>query len=128
MTVVATPKVPEPMENWKSATIYQGGNSNPALQMSSWEYATRDFRVIARLTPPLSALANRLKLDVEHTWEDLGTVDVALFRINGIFFGLSLFVDGNEETVALSDFAGPDEEAVNVLLEALGLTTDALQP
>ncbi|MFH8582575.1 hypothetical protein [Streptomyces zaomyceticus] len=116
------------MDNWKPATIYQGGNNNPALQMSSWEFATQDFRVVARLTPPLSALANRLKLEVEHTWEDLGVVDVALFRIRGIFFGLSRFVDGSDETVALSDFPGPDEEAVAVLLEALGLTRDALHP
>lgn len=94
--------------------------------MSSWEYATRDFKVIARLAPALPELANRLKLEVEHTWEDLGTVDVALFRIKGIFFGLSFFIDGHEETVVLSDFPGPKEEAIGILLHALGLTNDAL--
>ncbi|MFI8327136.1 hypothetical protein [Streptomyces sp. NPDC085529] len=63
---------------------------------------------------------------MEHTWEDLGVVDVALIRIRGIFFGLSSFVDGNEETVVLSDFAGPDEEAIRALLDALALTEDAV--
>ncbi|WP_435191945.1 hypothetical protein [Streptomyces sp. bgisy126] len=114
------------MGEWDPATHYQGGNKNPALQMSSWEYATRDFRVIARLKPSLPEIANRLRLEVEHTWEDLGVVDVALFRIKKIFFGLSFFIDGNEETVVLSDFTGSSEEAVDVLLEALGLTRSAL--
>jgi hypothetical protein len=47
-----------------------------------WEYVSAAFRLVAGLSPPLDALAARLRLETERSWEDgLGPVDAALFSI-----------------------------------------------
>ncbi|MGI5170962.1 hypothetical protein ACQEU3_42090 [Spirillospora sp. CA-253888] len=44
---------------------------------------------MGELAVPLEALAYRLRLDIEHTWEDAGPVEVALFRLAKADFVLS---------------------------------------
>jgi len=83
-------EVPGPEADWELAAAYQGGKRNPALQGSLWYYAAGSFRLVAGLSPSLGALAARLRLNVEKSWEDpLGEVEAAMFSIGKIHFALS---------------------------------------
>ncbi|MFJ8038884.1 hypothetical protein ACIRBX_00030 [Kitasatospora sp. NPDC096147] len=83
--------------------------------------------MIAGLKPPLDALAARLRLTVERSWEELGGVDAAVFTIDRRSFALSLTTYGQDETwVWLHRSHEDDEAALRVLLEALGLDEDAV--
>ena len=122
-------EVPGPEPDWELATAYQGGKRNPALQGSLWDYAVGGFRLVAGLRPSLDALAARLRLDTERSWEDpLGEVDAAMFSIRKIHFALS-HNDGHpspDTKVWVSRDQADVEAAVNVLLEALGIGREAL--
>jgi hypothetical protein len=125
---MADVEVPGPEPDWEAAPSYQGGKRNPAFQQSMWEFAASSFRVVAGLQPPLDALAARLRLTVERGWEDLGYVDVAMFRIKETDFALSelegaavpytsVWVSRSEDDV---------EAALDTLLGALGIGREAL--
>lgn len=113
--------VPGPEPEWETAAGYQGGKRNPALQESMWEYAGRHFRMVAGLSPSLESLAARLRLRLERGWEDLGWVEVAMFRIGGKEFALSRFEGAPEAPVFV--WVGrqePDAEgALGVLVQAV---------
>jgi hypothetical protein len=120
--------VPGPEPDWESAAAYQGGKRNPALQVSLWEWVACDFHSVGELAVPLEALAARLRLTIEHTWEDPGPVDVALFRIARTEFVLShrrssphtpTFIWVRQDTADV-------EEALSLLLGALGLGRESL--
>ena len=122
-------EVPGPEPDWELAAAYQGGKRNPALQGSLWDYAVGGFRLVAGLRPSLDALAARLRLDTERSWEDpLGEVDAAMFSIRKIHFALS-HNDGHpspDTKVWVSGDQADVEAALNVLLEALGIGREAL--
>lgn len=120
--------VPGPEIEWRNAPEYQGGNPNPALQHSTWEYAAGSFRLVAGLTPPLEALSSRLRLTLERSWEDLGEVDVAMFRIRRINFALSRLVPPVvQDTFVWVDRTYEDvDAALDILLGALGIDRQAL--
>jgi hypothetical protein len=91
-----------------------------------WDYAVRDFRVIAGLSPSLGALAARLRLHTERSWEDgLGEVDAAMLSIRKIHFALSQ-TEGTSVKVWVSQDQIDVDAALDVLLEALGIGRDAL--
>jgi hypothetical protein len=120
--------VPGPEPEWEAAPSYQGGKRNPAWQHGLWEYATGEFRVIAGLGPPLESLAARLRLDIERSWEDLGAVDVAMFRIQKVDYALSR-LKGNprpDTFVWVSRSTEDVEAALDILLAALGIGREAL--
>ena len=122
-------EVPGPEPDWELAAAYHGGKRNPALQGSLWDYAVGGFRLVAGLRPSLDALAARLRLDTERSWEDpLGEVDAAMFSIRKIHFALS-HNDGHpspDTKVWVSRDQADVEAALNVLLEALGIGREAL--
>lgn len=120
--------VPGPEPDWERAPEYQGGKRNPALQLSMWEYAARSFRLIAGLSPSLDVLAARLRLDVERGWEDVGRVDVAMFRIQKIDFALSRLEGspGPDVFVWVGSAQTDADAALDVLLEALGIGREAV--
>jgi hypothetical protein len=116
-------EVPRPEPDWERAAQYQGGKRNPAFQPSLWEYAASSFRLVAGLSPSLDALAARLRLDVEQSWENLGRVDVALFRIQKIDFALSR-LEGNpcpDVFVWVSRAQADADAALDILLDALDI-------
>ncbi|MFJ2598907.1 hypothetical protein [Streptomyces erythrochromogenes] len=80
-------------------------------------------RPIGVLPPPMQAYADRLVLNVEQSWEDLGEVDVAMFRLGGRFFVLSQFTDVEDTgvTVWLDRRHTDDEASLAALVEALGI-------
>ncbi|MEV6978696.1 hypothetical protein [Kitasatospora sp. NPDC093806] len=125
-----TVSVPGPEPDWEQAPSYQGGNRNPAFQPSMWWYAAGSFRVVAGLQPPLEALAARLRLTVERSWEDLGCVDAAMFRIGKTHFALSELEGAPVPyTFVWVSRSVEDEDvdaALDALLHALGIGREAL--
>lgn len=122
-------EVPGPEGDWELATAYQGGKRNPALQGSLWDYAAGGFRLVAGLSPSLVALAARLRLHLERSWEDpLGEVDAAIFSIGKTHFALS-HNDSHPrpDTKVWVDRSHADvDAALDVLLHALGIGREAL--
>lgn len=125
---MAAVNVPGPEPDWETAPSYQGGKGNPAFQQSMWEFAASSFRVVAGLQPPLETLAARLRLTVERGWEDLGYVDVAMFRIEKREFALSELEGAAVPYtfVWVSRSVDDVEAALDSLLNALGIGREAL--
>ena len=118
-------RVPGP--DWQPATIppYHVGK-NPNVQHSLWQATSTLYRLVAGLTPPLEALAARLRLEVEHTWEDSGPVDVALFRLHRTELALT-WDPGKGCTFVWVDRDHQDvEAALEILLATLGVGREAL--
>ncbi|MFE3109208.1 hypothetical protein ACFXKJ_32565 [Kitasatospora indigofera] len=120
--------VPGPEPDWQPATsLPYGSGRNPAAQCGLWVAAAGSFRMIAGLRPPLEALAARLRLSVERSWEELGEVDAAVFTIDRRHFALSLMTYGQSETWVWLHRSHEDAGgALDVLLRALGLGQDAV--
>ncbi|MEV7215038.1 hypothetical protein AB0O31_18340 [Kitasatospora cineracea] len=120
--------VPGPESNWEEAPAYQGGKRNPAFQSSMWEFAASSFRVVAGLQPRLEALAARLRLTVERGWEDLGSVNVSMFRIQQTDFALSELEGAPVPYtfVWVSRAVDDVDAALDTLLNALGIGREAL--
>ena len=99
-------------------------NANPAFQTSLWEYAIGGaFDLVAGLSIPMAPLAARLRLTVEHGWDDLGDVEAAMFAIQKIDFALSRTA-GNPLPgvyVWVARAQHDQEAALELLLAALGL-------
>ncbi|MFD9065806.1 hypothetical protein ACFVZ3_30300 [Kitasatospora purpeofusca] len=125
---MAVIEVPGPEPEWETAPSYQGGKRNPAFQQSMWEFAASSFQLVAGLKPPLEALAARLRLTPERGWEDLGYVDVAMFRIERVDFALSRLEGAvvPDTFIWVSRSADDVEGALDILLNALGLDRRAL--
>ncbi|MFD9793729.1 hypothetical protein ACFWXK_22610 [Streptomyces sp. NPDC059070] len=122
-------EVPGPEPEWESAPSYGGAQRhNPGFQKSMWEFAAPSFRLVAGLRPPLEALAARLRLRLERGWEDLGEVDVAIVRIEGIHFALT-WLHGAviPRTFVWVDRSVQDvDTALDTLLRVLGIDRRAL--
>lgn len=121
-------EVPGPNLEWASAASYWPGNPNPAFQFGMWWYVSGLFRPVAGLAPSLESLAARLRLTIEHSWEDLGAVDVAMLRIQGVDFALHrLEGSPRQDTIVWVGRSTEDVDAALVLLlDALGIGRDAL--
>ncbi|MFI5980098.1 hypothetical protein ACIBEA_04375 [Streptomyces sp. NPDC051555] len=120
--------VPGPEPDWRPAPEYQGGNPNPAMQYGMWDSMVLAYRPIGVLPPPFTAYVERLVLTVEQSWEDLGSVDVAVFRLGGHLFALSQFTDGGDAvTVWLDRRARDGDGALAALAEVLGVPGDCVR-
>ncbi|WP_158943367.1 hypothetical protein [Streptomyces sp. NRRL S-378] len=77
----------------------------------------------------MRAYADRLMLQVEHSWEDLGAVDVASFRLGRRLFLLSQFteVEDTGVTVWLDRRHTDDEACLALLVETLGVPGDCVR-
>lgn len=74
-------EVPGPEPDWQPATqppYYTG--KNPASQYSVWEHHVPLFQMIGVLALPVQPVAQRLRLQVERSWDGLDELDVVLFR------------------------------------------------
>ncbi|MFF9645312.1 hypothetical protein [Kitasatospora aureofaciens] len=129
-------EIPDPDPTWGPApSLWSAGggewrrNANPAFQTSLWEYAIGGaFDLVAGLSIPMALLAARLRLTVEHGWEDLGDVEAAMFAIQKIDFALSRTA-GNPLPgvyVWVAKAQHDQEAALDLLLAALGADRDAL--
>ncbi|MFG3113730.1 hypothetical protein ACGF4C_04990 [Streptomyces sp. NPDC048197] len=129
--------VPPPEPDWEAAPVYQGGKRNPAFQTSAWDYAAGNFRPVAGLRVPLEALAARLRLTLESGWDDLGELEIALFRVRTTDFALTRH-DGQDVVLVWLARANPQEDtrqedtrqedaALELLLTVCGLDHRALR-
>ncbi|MEV7578883.1 hypothetical protein [Streptomyces erythrochromogenes] len=120
--------VPPPELDWCPAPGYQG-NPNPAVQYGIWDSIALSHRPIGVLPPPMKAYADRLMLVVERSWEDLGDVEVASFRLVRRFFVLSQFTDVEDTgvTVWLDRRHTDDEASLALLVETLGIPGDCVR-
>jgi hypothetical protein len=121
--------VPSPEADWEPATEVSPFKRNPVTQFSIWQHAMHEYKVIAGLRPQLVDLAARLRLEVEKTWEDLGQVDVAMFRVQKFSFALSRMETGPSSHVFVwVDREGVDDPdaALDLLLTVLGLSGDSV--
>ncbi|GAB7030278.1 hypothetical protein AB0G35_19600 [Streptomyces sp. NPDC021749] len=118
--------VPPPEPGWEPAPAYQGGKRNPAFQNSAWEYAAANFRLVAGLRVPLEALTARLRLTLEPSWDDLGAMQIAVFRVRTTDFALTRH-DGQEVVLVWLGRAAPEEDAaLQLLLDVCGLDRRAI--
>ncbi|WP_157531855.1 MULTISPECIES: hypothetical protein [unclassified Kitasatospora] len=80
------------------------------------------------MKPPLEALSARLRLAVERGWEDLGRVDVAMFRIEQADLVLGRLEGAvvPHTFVWVSRSADDVDAALDILLSALGIDRKAL--
>ncbi|MER6198515.1 hypothetical protein ABT234_14280 [Streptomyces sp. NPDC001586] len=94
-----------------------------------WDSIALSHRPIGVLPPPMQAYADRLVLRVEQSWEDLGAVDVASFRLGRRFFVLSQFTDVEDTgvTVWLDRRHTDDETSLAALVEILGIPRDCVR-
>ncbi|MFD3542253.1 hypothetical protein ACFWUQ_22565 [Streptomyces sp. NPDC058662] len=99
------------------------------MQYGMWDSMALSHRPIGVLPPPFQAYADRLVLNVEQSWEDLGWVDVATFRLGRRFFVLSQFTDVQDTgvTVWLDRRHTDDEASLAVLVETLGIPADRVR-
>jgi hypothetical protein len=119
-------EVPGPEPDWGDAAAGQGSRGNPALQGSLFEYAVGGFRLVAGLSPSLDALAARLRLYTERSWEEgLGELDAAMFKIGKMHVALSQ-AQGHPVKVWVSRDQTDVDAALDVLLHALGIGREAL--
>lgn len=93
-----------------------------------WWYVAGLLREVACLAPPSEALAHRLRLLIEHGWQELSEVDVAVVQIRGIHFALyrlnTSLLKGT--IVCVLKDTEDDEAAINTPLTALGIGPDAV--
>lgn len=101
-----------------------GKSREPARQSSLWECVASAFSLVAGLSVPLEALAARLRLEVETSWEEgLGEVKAAVFNIGKLDFALSRHLHSPRPDVHVwvaRDQSDVDE-ALDVLFTALGI-------
>ena len=121
-------EVPGPNPEWAPAASYGPWNPNPAVQFGMWWYVSGLFRAVAGLEPSLEALAARLRLTIERSWEDLGAVDVAMLRVQGVDIALHRFEGSpcQATIVSVSRSAEDVDMALTLLLDALGIGREAL--
>ncbi|MEU3464460.1 hypothetical protein ABZ721_31470 [Streptomyces sp. NPDC006733] len=121
-------EVPGPNPEWVSAASCWPGNPNPAVQFGMWWYVSGLFHIVAGLAPSLESLAARLCLTIEHSWEDLGSVDVAMLRVGGVDFALHR-LEGSpcqDTLISVSRSTADTDAAIALLLDALGIGREAL--
>ncbi|MGW6710761.1 hypothetical protein ACWGDE_38530 [Streptomyces sp. NPDC054956] len=122
-------EVPGPESDWQPATqppYYTG--KNPAYQYSVWEHSAPLFQMIGVLALPVQPIAERLRLQVERSWDGLDELDVVLFRLKGFSFAISKH-DGNPLGVSYVWLTQPHEQAdkaLDTLLEVVGIGEDSV--
>ncbi|GAA2819403.1 hypothetical protein [Streptomyces showdoensis] len=122
-------EVPGPEADWQPAAqlpYYTG--KNPAYQYSVWEHTAPLFQMIGGLALPVQPVAQRLRLQVERSWDGLDDLDVVLFRLRGFSFAISKH-DGNPLGLSFVWLTEPHEQgdkALDILLEVVGIGEEAV--
>ncbi|MGW0868888.1 hypothetical protein ACWD3Z_00185 [Streptomyces sp. NPDC002740] len=122
-------EVPGPEPDWQPDTqspYYTG--KNPAHQYSVWEHSAPLFQMVGKLALPVQPVAQRLRLNVERSWDGLDELDVVLFRLDGFSFAISKH-DGNPLGVSYVWLTQPHEQAdkaLDTLLEVVGIGEDVV--
>jgi hypothetical protein len=120
--------VPGPEQEWGPASSVQGRGRNPAWQPSMFEVAGERLWPLALLAVDLEAVARRLRLVVEESWDGLGRLRVAFFVLDGTDYAVTCHEGDPSGTCVWVKRAGPVDpaERVSALLGVLGLGAEAV--
>ncbi|MGF1427108.1 hypothetical protein [Kitasatospora sp. LaBMicrA B282] len=121
-------EIPGPEQDWQPAVeipYYTG--KNPAYQQSLLVVASWNYRIVAYLRVPMEAVVQRLRLTLEHGWDDLGEVEGAAFKVKGVKFMVSYQMSPEQLVDLAVERAYEDVNgAVDLFLGALGTDRRAL--
>lgn len=101
---------------------------DPARQCSMFQAATEPLIALALLAVELDALARRLRLTVEESWDEHGAVRAVFFTLDGTDFVATCHERDPAGTCVWVRKSGPVDpaERMAVLLTALGVGSDAV--
>ncbi|MCW8100360.1 hypothetical protein [Streptomyces tauricus] len=114
--------VPDAEDDWEPATEPPGG-PNPARQASMFQSAAWPLYSLALLSVDLDAVARRLRLTLETSWDGHGSVRAAFFVLDGTDFVATHHEGDGPGTHIWTRKGGPVDAATRgeSLLAALGV-------
>ncbi|WP_106401422.1 hypothetical protein [Actinocorallia populi] len=120
--------VPDAGNDWEPATSFQAGRRNPAWQASAFQSAAWTLRMLALLSVDLEAVARRLRLTLETSWDGHGALRAAFFVLDGTDFVVTHHEGDAPGTHVWTRDGGPIDSAERVgsLLAALGVGPEAV--
>ncbi len=121
-------EIPDAESDWESATELQAGGRNPVRQASMFQSATWPLSSLALLSVDLEAVARRLRLTLETSWDGHGRVRAAFFVLNGTDFVVTHHEGDAPGTHVWTRKGGPVDPAARVgsLLAVLGVGPEAV--
>ncbi|MEV7590532.1 hypothetical protein AB0O42_09680 [Streptomyces sp. NPDC089922] len=120
--------VPDAEADWQPATEHHAGGGNPAWQASILQSGAWPRSLLALLSADLDAVARRLRLTLETSWDSHGTVRAAFFVLDGTDFAVSHHEGDAPGTYVWTRTGGPVDSATRLgaLLAALGVGPEAV--
>ncbi|MBV2155066.1 hypothetical protein [Kitasatospora sp. SUK 42] len=121
-------EIPDVEGDWEPATELQAGGRNPARQASMFQSAAWPLRSLALLSVDLDAVARRLKLTIETSWDGHGSVRAAFFVLDGTDFVVTHHEGDPPGTHVWTRKGGPADPATRAgsLLAALSVGPEAV--
>ncbi|MGQ4488735.1 hypothetical protein ACN6LM_006211 [Streptomyces sp. SAS_281] len=121
-------EVPDAEDDWEPATGLRAGGRNPVRQASMFQSATWPLSSLALLSVDLEAVARRLKLTLESSWDGHGRVRAAFFELDGTDFVVTHHEGDAPGTHVWTRKGGPVDPAARggSLLAALGVGPEAV--
>ncbi|MGW0877844.1 hypothetical protein ACWD3Z_46445 [Streptomyces sp. NPDC002740] len=120
--------VPDAEDDWEPATEPRAGGHNPARQTSMFQSAGWPLHSLALLSVDLDAVARRLRLTLETSWDGHGSVRGAFFVLDGTDFVATHHEGDAPGTHIWTRKGGPVDPAARAgrLLAALGVGPEAV--
>ncbi|MGW1728312.1 hypothetical protein ACWCQK_36175 [Streptomyces sp. NPDC002306] len=121
-------EIPDAEGDWEPATELQASGRNPVRQASMFQSATWPLSSLALLSVDLEAVARRLKLTLETSWDGHGSVRAAFFVLDGTDFVVTHHEGDAPGTHVWTRKGGPLDPAARAggLLAALGVGPEAV--
>ncbi|MFE2912452.1 hypothetical protein ACFXI0_07845 [Kitasatospora indigofera] len=121
-------EMPDAEGDWGPATEFQAGGRNQVRQASMFQSATWPLISLALLSVDLEAVARRLRLTLETSWDGHGSVRAAFFVLDGTDFVVTHHEGDAPGTHVWTRKGGSFDPAARVgsLLTALGLGPEAV--
>lgn len=121
-------EIPDAEGDWEPATELQTGGRNPARQASMFQSVTWPLSPLALLSVDLEAVARRLRLTLETSWDGHGSVRAAFFVLDSTDFVVTDHEGDASGTHVWTRKGGPVDPAARVssLLAALGVGPEAV--
>ncbi|MFB7453477.1 hypothetical protein [Streptomyces sp. NPDC056194] len=121
-------EIPDAEGDWEPATELRAGGRNPVRQASMFQSVTWPLNSLALLSVDLEAVARRLRLTLETSWDGHGGVRAAFFVLDGTDFVVTHHEGDAAGTHVWTRKGGPVDPAARVggLLAALGVGPEAV--
>ncbi|MFF5931560.1 hypothetical protein [Streptomyces hydrogenans] len=121
-------EIPDAEGDWEPATELRADVRNPVRQASMFQSATWPLSSLALLSVDLEAVARRLRLTLETSWDGHGGVQAAFFVLDGTDFVVTHHEGDAPGTHVWTRKGGPVDPAgrMGSLLAALGVGPEAV--